>query len=107
MRSKARHSWSQPFHVRRSDGAGSRGRHLPGTWSPHLGTMQLHKGALVHLQHTPGTWSPAAAPAKQPIFKAFCDFGDAKMACNGLKTGAFHFFVHPKWSRIIFGKTHF
>ena len=62
VRSKARHSWSQPFHVRRSDGAGSRGRHLPGTWSPHLGTMQLHKGAPVHLQHTPGTWSPAMHP---------------------------------------------
>ena len=29
------------------------------------------------------------------------------MACNGLKMGLFHLFVHPKWSRIIFGKTHF
>ena len=27
------------------------------------------------------------------------------MACNGLKKGSFHLFVHPKWSRIIF-KTH-
>ena len=42
-----------------------------------------------------------------PIFKAFCDFGGAKMACHGLKKGSFHLFVHPKWSRIIFGKTHF
>ena len=24
------------------------------------------------------------------------------MACNGLKKGSFHLFVHPKWSRIIF-----
>ena len=29
------------------------------------------------------------------------------MSCNGLKKGSFHLFVHPKWSRIIFGKTHF
>ena len=28
------------------------------------------------------------------------------MACNGLKRGAFHLFVHPKWSRFIFGKKH-
>ena len=44
---------------------------------------------------------------KQPIFKAFCDRGGAKMACNGLKMGSFHSFRHPKWSEIIFGKTHF
>ena len=44
---------------------------------------------------------------KQPIFKAFCDSTVAKMACNGLKRGSFHLFRHPKWSRIIFGKTHF
>ena len=44
---------------------------------------------------------------KQPIFKAFCDFGGAKMACNGLKVGPFHLLRHPKWSRIIFRKTHF
>ena len=41
---------------------------------------------------------------KQPIFKAFCDFGVAKMACNGLKMGPFHVFRHPKWSRISFWK---
>ena len=29
------------------------------------------------------------------------------MACNGLKKGSFHLFVHPKWSRIIFGIPHF
>ena len=29
------------------------------------------------------------------------------MACIGLKKGSFHLFVHPKWSGIIFGKTHF
>ena len=44
---------------------------------------------------------------KQPIFKAFYGFGGAKMACNGLKRGSFHLFRHPKWSRIIFGKTYF
>ena len=44
---------------------------------------------------------------KQPIFKAFCEFGGAKMACNGLKLGSFHLFRHPKWSGIIFGKKHF
>ena len=26
------------------------------------------------------------------------------MACNGLKKGSLHLFVHPKWSRNIFGK---
>ena len=26
------------------------------------------------------------------------------MACNGLKKGLFHFFVHPKWPRIILEK---
>ena len=41
------------------------------------------------------------------FFEAFCDFGGAKMACNGLKRRSFHLFVHPRWSRIIFGKTHF
>ena len=44
---------------------------------------------------------------KQPIFKAFCEFAGAKMACNGLKKGAFHLLRHTKWSRIICGKTHF
>ena len=29
------------------------------------------------------------------------------LACNGLKKGSFHLFVHPIWSRIIFGTTHF
>ena len=33
------------------------------------------------------------------------------MACNGLKKGLLHMFVHPKWSRIILGQhtflTHF
>ena len=34
---------------------------------------------------------------KQPIFKAFCDFGGAKMAFDGLKRGSFHLFVQ-KWA---------
>ena len=29
------------------------------------------------------------------------------MPQNGLKMGSFHPFVHPKWSRMIFGKMHF
>ena len=29
------------------------------------------------------------------------------MACSGVKMDSFHLFRHPKWSRIIFGKTHF
>ena len=44
---------------------------------------------------------------KRPIFKAFCDFGGAKMACNELNMSSFRLFVHPKWSRILFGNTHF
>ena len=28
------------------------------------------------------------------------------MACNGLKKSSFHLFVHPKWSRVMFEKTH-
>ena len=36
--------------------------------------------------------------AKRPIFKAFCDVGVAKMACNGLQMGSFDLFVHAKWS---------
>ena len=42
-----------------------------------------------------------------PFSMPFSDFGGAKMACNGLKMGSFHLFRHPKWSRIIFGNTHF
>ena len=29
------------------------------------------------------------------------------MPQNGLKMGSFHPFVHPKWSRMRFGKIHF
>ena len=32
-------------------------------------------------------------------FKAFRDFRRAKIAYNGLKTGSFHLFMHPKRSR--------
>ena len=42
--------------------------------------------------------------AKQPSFKAFCDFGGAKMAGNGIKMGSFHLFRHPKWCRIVLEK---
>ena len=30
-----------------------------------------------------------------------------KWLAMGSKKGSFHLFMHPKWSRIIFGKTHF
>ena len=58
-------------------------------------------------KHTFGHIFDPFLVAKQPNFKAFCDFGGAKMACNGLKVGSFHLFVHPKWSKVIFGKKHF
>ena len=35
---------------------------------------------------------------KQPNYKAFCDFGGAKMASNGFKMDSFHLFRHSKWS---------
>ena len=38
-----------------------------------------------------------------PTFKAFW----TKMPQNGLKMGSFHPFVHPKWSRMRFGKMRF
>ena len=34
---------------------------------------------------------------KTTHFQNICDFGGAKMACNGLKMGSFHLFRHPKW----------
>ena len=30
-----------------------------------------------------------------------------KWLAMGSERGSFHLFLHPKWSRIIFGKTHF
>ena len=44
---------------------------------------------------------------KTTHFQGICDFGGAKMACNGLEMGSFHSFRHPKWPGIVFGKTHF
>ena len=47
----------------------------------------------------------------RPTFKAF--FGllrgqnAPKWTQNGLKMGSFHPFVHPKWSRMRFGKMRF
>ena len=43
----------------------------------------------------------------RPTFKAFLDFRGAKMPPNGLKMGSFHPLVHPKWSRMRFGKMRF
>ena len=55
-----------------------------------------------------GTQGEGSKNATMPdIFKAFCDFGGAKMARNGLKLDSFHLLRHPKWSGITFGKTHF
>ena len=42
-----------------------------------------------------------------PIFKALSALRGAKIAQHGLQMGSFHLFVHPKWSKSIFGKTHF
>ena len=56
--------------------------------------------------HFSSTFDPFFV-AKRTIFKAFCDFGGVKFASNGLKVGSFHLLGYIKWSRIIFGKTHF
>ena len=40
-------------------------------------------------------------------FKAFCDFRRAKIAYNGLKTGSFDLFMHPKPSSYHSRKTRF
>ena len=45
--------------------------------------------------------------AKQPIFKAFRDFGRAKTGHHKLKTRQKHLFWHSMWSRIIFKKKSF
>ena len=42
---------------------------------------------------------------KQPIFKAFCDFGGAKMACNALKMGSFDLLQYHFWKTTFL--THF
>ena len=42
-----------------------------------------------------------------PISKALSALRGAKIAQHGLKMGSFHFIVHPKGAKIIFGKTHF
>ena len=76
---------------------------------------RLQKGSFhlfVHpkwskIKHFFGPFFDPFLVPKQPIFKAFCVFGGAKMGRNGLKKGSFHLFRHPKWSWIIFGKTHF
>ena len=41
----------------------------------------------------PGNENPASP--KQPIFKAFCDSGVAKLGCKGLKKGLSHLLVPP------------
>ena len=68
--------------------------------------IQNGLGSFLEKKHFLPIFDPFLV-AERPIFKAFCDFGGAKIACNGLKKGSFHWFVHPKWSGIIFGKTHF
>ena len=44
---------------------------------------------------------------KWPIFKALSALRWAKIAQHALKMDSFHLFVHPKWSKGIFGKPHF
>ena len=44
---------------------------------------------------------------KQPIFKAFWDFTNAKMGHHGLKMCQKHSFWHSMWSKIIFAKSQF
>ena len=48
-----------------------------------------------------------ASGERNITFKAFCDFRRAKIAYNGLQTGSFHLFMHPKRSRYHSGKTRF
>ena len=42
-----------------------------------------------------------------PFSRHFVTLEGPKWLANGLKMGSFHLFRHPKWLRIIFGKTHF
>ena len=47
-------------------------------------------------------------PQNNPFSRHFMILeGPKLLTCNGLKMGSFHLLVHPKWSRIISGKTHF
>ena len=51
-------------------------------------------------------FEPFVVP-KWPIFKALSALRGAKNVQHGLRNGGFHLFVHPKWSKSIFGKTHY
>ena len=51
-------------------------------------------------------FEPLVVP-KWLIFKTLSHSRGPKLQENGLKTAQFQFFVHSKWSKIIFGKTHF
>ena len=49
-----------------------------------------------------------STPSPQgPLSRLLLHFWGAKMPPNGLKMGSFHPFVHPKWSRMSFGKMWF
>ena len=62
-----------------------------------------------HRYHPPKCWPNPKHHDGAVIFPHFAlhacacslllDFGVAKVACNGLKMGSFHLFVHPKWSQ--------
>ena len=73
----------------------------------------LKMSCIHHLGTTTGLGSFLDFDGFDPFFShlwaQICPFSRpfaAKMACSGLKKGSFHLFVHPKWSRIIFGKIH-
>ena len=81
-------------------------------WGPSVGQSQApltspyppsnHTITLTRTEY----WDQAGGK-RNITFKAFCDFRRAKIAYNGLKTGSFHLFVHPKRSSSHYGKTRF
>ena len=60
-----------------------------------------------HLTLTRTEYWDRAGGERNITFKAFCDFRQAKIAYNGLKTGPFHLFMHPKRFSYHSGKTPF
>ena len=80
------------------------------------GCSEAAGGDWIGVQRSPGTltltltrteyWDRAGGE-RNITFKAFCDFRRAKIAYNGLKTGSFHLFMHPKRSSYHSRKTRF
>ena len=63
--------------------------------------------AIVCLSSVACSLFHALRGATRPTFKAFWTSEGPKCPQNGLKMGPFHPFVHPKWSRMRFGKMRF